>query len=269
MNAAAYPLVRDAAEHDRLEAQASFWSADAAALFDAAGIEAGWRVADLGCGTLDVARRLAQRVGHRGAVFAVDNDRLLVERVKPLARRIAGAEVRVLEGDAWRTGWPDGCLDAAHARFLAAPGGRLAGLVAEMHRLVRPGGAVLLQEPDADSWDMPLAGAAWPRLRSLVREGFAQRGGCFDAGRALDRALADAGLVATERRSVVRRIATSHPYAALPLAFARQLRPLLVELGLTTHAELDSLVRAIDGALAAGGSVQTFTLVQAWGRRPA
>lgn len=266
VTAAVYPLARDAAEHHRLHEQARFWSADAAALFDSAGIERGWRVADLGCGTLDVAALLAARVGPPGTVCALDNDSLLVRRMQPLARRIHEANVRVLEGDAWATGWPDGCLDAVHARFLAAPGGRLDALVAEMRRLVRTGGRVLLQEPDARTWQLAGGGAAWAELLRLIRAGFALRGGSFDAGRALPPAMERAGLVDIERRLVVRHIAASHPYAALPLAFARQLRPLWLSEGLATEAELDPLLAEVAAALEAGGLAGTFTLVQAWGR---
>lgn len=265
-SATPYPLLRDEAEHERLQAQARFWSPEAAALFDSAGIAAGWRVADLGCGTLDVAMLLAQRVGLRGGVCAVDNDSLLVRRMQPLARALSS--VRLLEGDAWATGWRAGSFDAVHARFLAAPGGRLDALVAEMRRLLKPGGVLMLQEPDADSWQLPSAGPAWPRLRELIRAGFERRGGCFDAGRGLVDAFERAGLVEGEERRVVRRIAPAHPYSALPLAFARQLRPLLLHNGLAGEAELDALVREVGSALLQGGAVQTFTLVQAWARVP-
>lgn len=266
MSVAVYPLQRDEAEHERLDAQARFWSPDAAALFDSAGIEAGWHVADLGCGTLDVALQLARRVGRNGSVRALDNDGLLVRRMAGVAGSIRTADVRVGEGDAYATGWPAASLDAAHARFLAAPAGRLDELVAEMHRLVRPGGCLLLQEPDSASWDLP-AVPCWPRLRSLIRKGFALRGGNFDAGRAIIAALERAGAVAVQSRAVVRTIEAGHPHAALPLAFARQLRPLWLSEGLATPAEVDLLVRGVGEGLAAGGMVCTFTLVQAWGLR--
>ena len=223
-------------------------------------------MADLGCGTLDVALQLARRVGKAGRVRALDNDALLVRRMAGVAGAIRTADVRVEEGNAYATGWPSESLDAVHARFLAAPAGRLDGLVAEMHRLVRPGGSLLLQEPDSASWDLP-AVACWPRLRALIRSGFALRGGDFDAGRALAGALERAGAVEVQTRSVVRRIAADHPYSALPLAFARQLRPLWVAEGLATPAEIDALVCEVAEGLAMGGTARTFTLVQAWGRR--
>lgn len=261
-----YPLQRDAAEHARLAAQAAFWAPDAAALFEIAAVPAGARVADLGCGTLQIAEMLAARVGPRGCVRALDSDPVLVERLAPPTRRIAGARVQLLQGDAYATGWPGGSLDAVHARFLAAPAGRLPSLLAEMRRLIRPGGLLLLQEPDADSWDVPGAGAAWRELRALIRAGFAARGGDFDAGRALAAAIERAGVTRPHARRIAHVLPTSHPYAGLPLAFARQLQATWTLAGLATEAQATALCDAVAQALGRAGSVTTFTLVQAWGR---
>ena len=263
-----YPLRRDEAEHARLAGQARFWSADAACLFALAGVDEGWTVADLGCGTLDVAEVLATRVGPAGRVRALDNDGGLVARMGTRSVLASGASVRVEEGDAYATGWPAGSLDATHARFLAAPAGRLDDLLREMRRLVRPGGLVLLQEPDADSWTMPAADGAWQELRALIRAGFARRGGDFDAGRQLASAMARHGMSDIEERRVVRVISTRHPYAALPLAFARQLRELWLDEGLVGSRELDPILDEVRGALATEGNSYTFTLVQCWARVP-
>ncbi|MEJ6021685.1 class I SAM-dependent methyltransferase [Ramlibacter sp. PS4R-6] len=268
MSAADYPLLRDAAEHERLDAQARFWSADAHALFAEAGVERGWRVADLGSGTLHVAEALSEHVGAGGRVVALDSDRDLVRRNAAAAHALRRADVRIEHGDAYATGWPADSFDAAHARFLAAPAGRLPGLVAEMRRIVRPGGCVMLQEPDANTWSLPGASREWLRLREWIRKGFALRRGDFDAGRALLGALADEGFEALGRRCVVRTLPADHPYAALPFAFARQLAPLWLREGIVGATELEAVLAKVRAGLAAGGIAQTFTLVQAWGRRP-
>lgn len=262
-----YPLRRDAAEHSRLQSQAAFWDADAAALFECAGIAPGWRVADLGCGTLHVASRLARCVGPAGHVRAIDNDPALLARLAPQAAATEPCRIQLVSGDAYATGWPAGRLDAAHARFLAAPAGRLPALVGEMSRLVRPGGLLILQEPDAEGWSVLAAGSAWTRMLELIRAGFTARGGHFDAGRALATALAAAGIGGMRMRRVAHSLPASHPYAALPLAFARQLRPAWIDAGLASEPEIDDLCRGVAAALDRGGPVNTFTLVQAWGTR--
>jgi predicted methyltransferase len=56
-------------------------------VFDALGLKAGQRVADIGCGNGYFSVRLAARVGPEGKVFAVDIDPWSVERVRLRAER--------------------------------------------------------------------------------------------------------------------------------------------------------------------------------------
>ena len=263
--AAAYPLLRDGAEHRRLAEQAAFWAVDASALFDAAGVRAGDRVADLGCGTPHLALALARRVGTRGSVLALDSDERIVAEA---ARSARPRQMVVMAGDAYATPWTDASLDAVHARFVAALCGRVDALIAEMLRVVRPGGLVMLQEPVADTWHVPAAGDAWPRLRALIRAGFRRRGGDFDAGRALRRRLGRAlGSVVHERRAV-HTIPAAHPYAALPLAFCDSLHVSWREARLIAEDELRLLRDGIEAGLRGPqATVTTFALVQVWGRK--
>jgi SAM-dependent methyltransferase len=259
--AATYPLQRDDAEHRRLSVQAAFWASDAAALFDEAGVATGDHVADLGCGTLHVANDLARRVGGRGRVYALDSDRRLIDAAEAVARP---AQLQPVHGDAFALPWPDGALDAVHARFVASPCGHVDALVAEMLRVLRPGGVVMLQEPIADSWDVP-ARPAWQRLRELIRAGFARRGGDFDVGRTLSARLLRAGCADVRERRVMHTIRTGHPYAALPLAFCDALAATWRTERLADEAEFLALREDVRRALGhPDGRVTTFTLVQAW-----
>jgi SAM-dependent methyltransferase len=259
-----YPLRRDGAEHRRLALQAQFWAADTAALFDAAGIAEGDRAADLGCGSAHVAAELARRVGTAGRVYALDNDAQLLDVVDTTG----WPQLEPVLGNAFATPWPDGTLDAVHARFVAAPCGRVDALLAEMLRVVRPGGLVMMQEPMGDSWRVP-AGAAWQRLLALIRAGFAERGGDFDAGRALSTRMENA-LGDVRVRCVAHTVRADHPYAALPLAFCDALHATWLTAGLLGDSELQALRSCIEQALRApGASVTTFTVMQVWGRKRA
>lgn len=265
MNAPVYPLLRNAAEHARLAQQAQFWSADAAALFETAGLAAGSRVADLGCGTLHVAALLNRFVGPAGTVFALDSDAAMLGAAPSTGD---AARVIVRHGDAYASPWDDGSLDAVHARFLAAPAGRLDALIGEMRRLVRPGGLILLQEPIADGWHVPCAHDEWPRLLGLIRAGFMRRGGDFDIGSQLAQSLARAGVRDIRTRTVAHTIPATHPYARLPLAFCDSLWPLWRQAAMVDDCELDTLRAALVRGLAAeNASVTTFTLSQCWGMR--
>ncbi len=261
--AAAYPLRRDEAEHRRLALQAEFWAADAVALFDSAGIRSGSRVADIGCGTPHVALELARRVGPRGRVWALDSDARLIAAMSAQA---LPSWLQPVHGDAYALPWPDATLDAVHARFVAAPCGRVDALLTEMRRVLRPGGVLLLQEPDADGWQTP-GGAAWLRLRELIRSGFARRGGDFDAGRTL-RARLRGVLVDLAERRVQHTLPPAHPYGRLALAFCDALEGTwrLDDAGAADRHGLRAQVAAALDEAQAGST--TFTLVQVWGRVP-
>jgi ubiquinone/menaquinone biosynthesis C-methylase UbiE len=118
------------------------WSREVAPVFaDYAGVEAGQRVLDVGCGSGVLTEELARRVGAEN-VAGIDPSPLL----EAARRRVPGAELR--QGMAEELPWPNGTFDAALAQlvvhFMADP---VAG-VAEMARVTRPGGAVV-----ACTWD--------------------------------------------------------------------------------------------------------------------
>jgi hypothetical protein len=77
-----------------------------------------------------------------------------------------------------------------------------------------------------------------------------------------------AGVNGVRTRTVVHRIAATHPYARLPLAFCDSLTPLWRAAGMAGEGELIALRAALEGGLAgAHAAVTTFTLVQSWGTR--
>lgn len=106
----------------------------AEALLDAAAVRAGVRVLDVGTGPGTVAA-LALR---RGAeVAAVDAEPSMLDRAR---RAAAGAQVG--PGTLPDLPFPDGRFDAAVANFVVNHVGDPAAAVAELRRVVRPGGRV-------------------------------------------------------------------------------------------------------------------------------
>src|SRR5213080_2213510 len=116
-------------------------------------------VVDVGCGSGILTEELAGRLGAEN-VAAVDPSPL----VEACAERVPGADVR--KGAAEALPWPEGSFDAALAQlvlhFLDDP---VAGL-AEMRRVVHPGGVVA-----GCSWnfaEMQLLHTFWQAARTFV-----------------------------------------------------------------------------------------------------
>ncbi len=119
----------------------------AVALADAAGVAAGMRVLDVGCGPGGLTRELVARVGAAG-VAAVDPAPQFVAACR---ERNPGADVR--EGSAEELPWADGTFDAALSSLVIAFMRDADRGVREMARVTRPGGTVA-----ACMWDIATGG---------------------------------------------------------------------------------------------------------------
>lgn len=118
------------------------WRRAAAA---AADLAAGDRALDCCTGTGDLALELAARVAASGRVVGLDfaEEMLTRARAKATAR---GAEVEFVAGDALALPFGDGEFDAATVAFGIRNVSDLDVGIAEMARVVRPGGRVVILE---------------------------------------------------------------------------------------------------------------------------
>jgi len=111
-----------------------------------AGIGAGMRVLDVGCGSGAVTVELAERVGPGGSVLGLD----------PSPGRCAEARVRlaphpnveVREGALPHTGLPDAAFDAVFSQYVFEYLGDVPAALAECVRVCRPGGRVVVADID-------------------------------------------------------------------------------------------------------------------------
>jgi demethylmenaquinone methyltransferase/2-methoxy-6-polyprenyl-1,4-benzoquinol methylase len=112
---------------------------------DLAAVAPGARVLDVATGTGDLALELARRVAPGGAVIGAD----FSEQMLALARRKpapAGAALRFEAANALDLPYGDGAFDAATVGFGARNFSDLDRGIAEMARVVRPGGRVVVLE---------------------------------------------------------------------------------------------------------------------------
>jgi ubiquinone/menaquinone biosynthesis C-methylase UbiE len=109
-------------------------------------VRAGHAVLDVGCGPGTDLAALASAVTPTGAVIGVDRDEEMLARAR---QRLTGqGNVDVRRGDAHELPVPDSSVDRARADRVLQHLENPARAVAEMRRVLRPGGVVGLAEPD-------------------------------------------------------------------------------------------------------------------------
>jgi SAM-dependent methyltransferase len=261
-----YLLEGQLSEMERLRLQSRVWEPDGERVLARLGEGVGRRVLEVGCGAMGWLPLLSRWVGDTGAVVGTDVDETMLAAAQSLCDEHALGNVRLLCDDIFASALPRASFDLVHLRFQLAPLGRAAEQVANTCALAKPGGWIILEEPEAGSWrENPLAPAA-AHLRTLIVEAFARAGGDFNAGRRLAEYLRAAGIEPSLRCACL-ALEPGHPYLRLPLQFATALRPRLR--GLLAEDELDRVLEAAQSEVAEPSCWgMTFTLVQAWGRTP-
>jgi ubiquinone/menaquinone biosynthesis C-methylase UbiE len=117
----------------------------------AVGIQDGWHVLDAGCGSGDFLPWLCELVGPAGRVSAIDiaSENAAIARERAHALRQCAVDVR--QGSVLRLPYPVGSFDAVWCsntvQYLSDHD--LAAALAELRRVVRPGGVVAIKELDA------------------------------------------------------------------------------------------------------------------------
>jgi SAM-dependent methyltransferase len=133
-------------------------------LADAAGVAAGMRALDVGCGPGGLTRELASRLGN-DHVAAIDP----AEQFAGACReRNPGADVRV--GVAEDLPWDDDTFDAALSSLVVAFMRDAAAGVGEMARVTKPGGVVAACMWDVPGGGMTMLSTFWRAVRTVHPE---------------------------------------------------------------------------------------------------
>ena len=266
-SAESYLLARQPTELERLQLQSRVWEPAGRALLSRLPGGSGRVALDAGCGVMGWLRILAEWVGARGRVVGSDVDDGMLARARAFVEAEALANVTLAQDDLFASHLQARSFDLVHARFQIAPLGRGEAQLAGHLRLLKPGGRIVLEEPDLGSWRVNPDAPAVQRLIGLVDAGFRAAGGDFNAGRELPFLMRRHGLEPRVEAQVI-ALPPGHPYLRLPLQFAASLRPRLE--ALHGRAALDELLARAEQELARPATWgTTFTLVQVWASLPA
>jgi SAM-dependent methyltransferase len=267
---AVYPLGSSQGESARLQRQADELAADSAALLDKVGLGPGQSAIDLGCGPRGVLDLLAERVSPGGRVVGLDADPVHTAMAVEFAaeRRLSGVEI--MTADALSTGLPSGSFDLVHARTLFINVPEPAGLAAEMARLARPGRWVAAVEPDTEHALCYPPHPAFDRVCEIFRVVFSRNGADVGIGRRVPELFRQAGLTDVEVEAKAQMYPPGNSRRTVRLDLVRAMRPMVLEMGVATEAELDELDAELRPHLTRPDTiVMSGLLFLTWGRKPA
>ena len=271
--APSYVLGHDPEELARLERQAAIYGAATRRLFVAAGIAAGQRVLDLGCGAGDVSLLAGELVGSAGAVIGVDRAAAALATARRRAEARGLPQVRFLEGELDALSLEP--VDAVVGRFVLMHQPDPAGALTHAAAQARPGGVVAIMEshltalgPGWHSWPHS---AAYQRLLDWMLPIISAAGGRIDMGLQLRRTFLAAGLPEPMLEVHATPACADAPAMVRYMADSlRSMRPTAERLGVPCPSAdgIDALERdMLQEAARPGAVINGPVVVTAWARR--
>jgi ubiquinone/menaquinone biosynthesis C-methylase UbiE len=216
--------------------------ADTIALLEESGITVGWRCLELGAGAGSIVEWMGTRVGPTGTVLAVDKKTAYL-------KRFSSPPYRVIEGDFLLLSL-ESAMDLLHARYVLIHNKQDEEMLRKIRTIVKPGGYVVLEEPDFTSAQLlnPRGDASHQRVKEAICRMFTNAGLNPAYGISLPRKLAEAGLNIVRTRATLHLCAGNSPIADVMAESALVLRKEYTGTGVATDQDIDRYVASANDA---------------------
>ena len=253
--------------YDRLKILSRVWGEATESVLREAGVVAGLRCLDVGCGAGDVTFLLAQMVGPTGSVVGIDTDRAELDLVvrECADRDISNVDLEVGDASALAA---DAEYDVVYSRFLLEHLPEPVEALKRMWRAVRPGGVLVSQDADFEGAFAEPPHPGFDFWRYAYQETLRRNGGDPLCGRRLHALFLAAG-IPDPHLSVAQRVDFEGDGKVVFLLTVQRTGPSIVSSGVATQAELDAglalVSEMVKDTTTAVGSPRLFGC---WARKP-
>ncbi len=259
-----YILATGAKDAKRLEILNQAYGPASESVLRRAGLGEGLRVAEIGCGTGNMTRWIAQQVGPRGAVAGVDRSLPQIEHARRQAAKLGLGNITFLKGTAYSPSLQPVSFDIAYCRLVLMHLRSPVKAVRAMGSLLRPGGRLVCEELDLTHWHCDPPARCVEQFINLNLKLGDRRGEDFRRGGSLHRLLREAGFGSVEVAAHLPLVLKGSPKQLLWMTFA-EFAPALVTEGIATTED----IRRISQELREVADDETTLLglpmmVQAW-----
>ncbi len=193
-----YVLATGSRAGDRLQMLDIIFGPDSRHLLTGLGLHGSCCVADIGCGTGQMALWMSQQVTETGTVWALDSSQDQLCVAQESAKTAGLRNVSFRQASAYKTGLPQNSFDFVYSRFLMCHLTQPGEALAEMLALLKVGGVLVCEDYEMSAVGSIPRTHAYSRLAEISARVDVNHGVDSDIGPKLPSLFVQAGIVQPE-----------------------------------------------------------------------
>jgi ubiquinone/menaquinone biosynthesis C-methylase UbiE len=230
-----YVLGTHDAEIERLRLQHRVWRPRMLDAWRRAGITEGQTVIDVGSGPGYASLDLAEIIGPRGGVIAVERSTRFLDALRDGAKRNGVENITTIEADITESPIGERVADASWCRWVFSWLTQPERGVANIARAVKPSGVAIFHEYlDYSTWGLAPRSEPFAQFVQAIIDSVAKTGAKIDSAVALPRLLEDAGFDIASLKPIVDVVGPDNYVWQWPAAFVHAFHQKLVDDGFIT-----------------------------------
>ncbi|MCZ6674817.1 MAG: methyltransferase domain-containing protein [Verrucomicrobia bacterium] len=231
-------------EIQRLGYQHQVWSDSVLPLWKKAGFNVGQEILDLGCGPGFASRDLANLVGPKGKIFAVDASEKFIHFLNQQLKTSAIKNISTQVSDVHALDLPSNRVDGVFARWVMCFVKNPEKVISEAVRVLRPGGSLVIMDyfnylsvnifPNRESFT---------KLFRAYHESLLDHGGTYDIGQFLPQMICENTMEIVSLQPISRIARPGTKIWKWLILFTESHMPKLIEEGYMSRSDRETFLR--------------------------